>query len=64
MLVREGYWPVNIRYAEDQERYYDALAMFNSNENADALTSLIAERAVEQLKYCIEIARQQEACRK
>lgn len=64
MLVREGYWPVNIRYAEDQERYYDALAMFNSNENADALTSLIVERAVEQLKYCIEIARQQEACRK
>lgn len=64
MLVREGYWPVNIRYAEDQERYYDALATFNSNESADALTSLIAERAVEQLKYCIEIARQQEACRK
>ena len=64
MLVREGKWPVNIRNAEDQERYYEAMATFNSDESADALTCLIAERAVEQLKYCIEIARQQEACRK
>ena len=55
MLVREGYWPVNIRYAEDRERYYEALAIFNRDNS---------ERAVEQLKYCIEIARQQEACRK
>ena len=61
MLVREGYWPVNIRYAEDRERYYEALAIFNRDNCADALTCLIAERAIEQLNYCIEIARQQQA---
>ncbi len=59
MLVREGYWPVNIRYAQDKERYYDALASYNSEGSADALTSLIVERAIEQLQYCIEIAKQQ-----
>lgn len=62
MLVRDGYWPVNIRYAEDQERYYDALASYNRDDSADALTCLIAERAIEQLNYCIEIASQQQAC--
>lgn len=60
MLVREGYWPVNIRYAQDKERYYDALALYDREGSADALTSLIAERAIEQLQYCIEIAKQQQ----
>lgn len=64
MLVREGFWPVNIRYAEDRTRYYDALASYNDTDNADELTSLIAQRAVEQLEYCLEIARQQEAARR
>lgn len=59
MLVREGYWPVNIRYAEDKERYYEALALYDEDSCADALTCLIAERAIEQLNYCIEIAQQQ-----
>lgn len=61
MLVREGYWPVNIRYAEDKERYYEALALYDEDSCADALTCLIAERAIEQLNYCIEIAQQQAA---
>lgn len=64
MMVREGFWPVNIRYAEDRIRYYDALASYNETGNADALTSLIAQRAAEQLEYCIEIARQQEAAQR
>ena len=63
MLVREGFWPVNIRYAEDRVRYYDALTSYNETGNADDLTCLIAQRAAEQLEYCIEIARQQEAAR-
>lgn len=45
MLVREGFWPVNIRYAEDRVRYYDALASYNETGNADDLTCLIAQRA-------------------
>lgn len=61
MLVREGFWPVNIRHAEDRVRYYDALASYNETDNADELTCLIAQRAAEQLEYCNEIARQQEA---
>ena len=60
MLVREGYWPVNIRYAQDKERYYDALALYDREGSADTLTSFIAERAIEQLQYCIEIAKQQQ----
>lgn len=64
MMVREGFWPVNIRYAEDRIRYYDALASYNETGNADALTCLIAQRAAEQLEYCIEIARQQEAAQR
>lgn len=63
MLVREGYWPINIRYAEDKERYYGDLADFDESGTAGALTSLTAERAIDQLKYCIEIARQQETAR-
>lgn len=61
MLVREGFWPVNIRYAEDRVPYYDALASYNETGNAEDLTCLIAQRATEQLEYCIEIALQQEA---
>lgn len=64
MLVREGFWPVNIRHAEDRVRYYDALASYNETDNADELTCLIAQRAAEQLEYCIEIARQQEAAQR
>ena len=51
----------NIRYAEDKERYYEALALYDEDSCADALTCLIAERAIEQLNYCIEIAQQQAA---
>ena len=61
MLVREGFWPVNIRYAEDRVPYYGALASYNETGNAEDLTCLIAQRATEQLEYCIEIARQLEA---
>ena len=45
MLVKAGYWPVNIRYAEDRQTYYDALTAFNKTGKADALTTLIAIRA-------------------
>ena len=60
MLVKAGYWPVNIRYAEDRQTYYDALTAFNKTGKADALTTLIAIRAKDQLDYCIHIARQKE----
>ncbi len=63
MLVREGYWPINIRYGEDRLNYYEALDAFRIKENADDLTSLIAMREVEQLTYCLKIALQQEKAR-
>lgn len=63
MLVREGYWPVNIRYGEDHLCYYEALESYHTNGNVDALTALIAVREAAQLSYCIDIARQQENAR-
>lgn len=58
MLVQAGYWPVNVRCKEDRQIYYDALAEFNQTGKADALTTLIANRAKAQLDYCIHIAKQ------
>lgn len=63
MLMRDGYWPVNIRYDEDRVRYYEALESYHTTGNADALTALIAVREASQLSYCIDIARQQENAR-
>lgn len=63
MLVKAGYWPVNIRYAEDRQRYYDALSEFNKTGKADALTALVAKRAKDQLDYCIYIAKQKDLVR-
>ena len=60
MLVQGGYWPVNVRYKEDRQIYYDALTEFNQTGKADALTMLIAKRAKDQLDYCIHIAKQKE----
>lgn len=60
MLVREGYWPINIRYAEDKERYYGALDSYDESGSSDALSCLVAERVIDQLRYCIEIAREQQ----
>lgn len=56
MLVQNGWWPVNIRYREDRNRYYDALAAFNETGCAEDLTVLIAERAAAQLELCIRVA--------
>ncbi len=58
MLVQAGYWPVNVRCKEDRQIYYDALTEFNQTGKADALTTLIAKRAKDQLDYCIHIAKQ------
>lgn len=63
MLVREGYWPANIRCQEDRERYYAALYSFQSRGNVDDLTALIAVREAEQLLYCLKIALQPEHAR-
>lgn len=60
MLLKAGYWPVNIRFAEDRQAYYRALSAYNLDGNADLLTALIAERAAAQLDYCIFIARQKD----
>lgn len=63
MLVREGYWPVNIRYDKDRENYYAALEAFQINGDIDPLTALIACRESSQLAYCVKIALQQEQAR-
>lgn len=60
MLVQAGYWRVNVRYKEDRQIYYNALTEFNQTGKADALTTLIAKRAKDQLDYCIHIAKQKE----
>lgn len=64
MLVQAGYWPVNVRCKEDRQIYYDALAEFNQTGKADALTTLIANRAKDQLDYCIHIAKQKALIKK
>lgn len=64
MLLQAGYWPINIRYAEDRERYYEALSDFNKTGKADALTALVANRAKAELDYCIHIARQKALVKK
>lgn len=64
MLVKAGFWPVNIRYAEDRQRYYNALTAFNRTNSPDELTMLIAARATDQLNYCIHIAKQKEEMHK
>ncbi len=63
MLVREGYWPANIRCREDRERYYAALYSFQSGGSVDDLAVLVAVREAEQLLHCLKIALQQEEAR-
>ena len=58
-LVRAGLWPVNIRYAEERLKYYDALEFWDIHQDITPLVALIAEREVAQLEYCIEIAKAQ-----
>ena len=63
MLVREGYWPVNIRYGQDRKNYYEALEAFQIKGDIDPLTALVASRESAQLAYCLKIALQQEQAR-
>ena len=58
-LVRAGLWPVNIRYAEERLKYYDALEHWDIYQDISPLVALIAEREIDQLQLCIEIAREQ-----
>lgn len=59
-LVRAGYWPVNIRYAEERLRYYDAFEAWDTKKDLTPMVALIAEREIAQLKQCTEIAVAQE----
>lgn len=61
MLLKSALWPINIRFKEDRHQYYSALGEFIQTNNADALTKLIAQRAIDHLQYCIHIAEQKVA---
>lgn len=59
-LIKAGYWPINIRYADERLRYYEALEDFDNTKVPTKLIELIAEREIDQLSECLEIARQQD----
>ncbi len=59
-LVRAGYWPVNIRYAEERLRYYEAFEAWDTKKDLTPMVALIVEREIAQLKQCTEIAVAQE----
>ena len=55
-LVRNGLWPVNIRYGADRLNYYEAFDTWRATGNIAPMTSIIAAREIEQLKYCCQVA--------
>lgn len=52
-LIRSGYPPINIKYA-DRRRYYEAFGNYAADGSADAMITLVAEYLRERLKEMIE----------
>ena len=58
LLVRAGFWPVNIRYGDDRQAYYGALETWHQDRDLGPMTALLAAREIEQLEECCRIADQ------
>ena len=52
-LIRSGYPPINIKYA-DRRQYYEAFGNYATDGSADAMTTLVAEYLRDRLKEMIE----------
>ena len=53
-LIREGYPPINIKFA-DRRKYYDAFDAYYRDNNAGVMTDLIAEYVSERLDEYLRI---------
>lgn len=53
-LIREGYPPINVKFA-DRKRYYDAFDAFYRDGDADAMIALIAEYVHARLDEYLEV---------
>lgn len=55
-LIRSGYPPINVKFA-DRKRYYDAFDAFYRDENADEMILLVAEYVNERLERYLEVCK-------
>ena len=53
-LIREGYPPINVKFA-DRKRYYDAFDVFYRDDNTGAMIKLIAEYVDKRLDEYLEV---------
>ena len=53
-LIRNGYPPINVKFA-DRKKYYDAFDEYYRNGNADKMTELIAGYVNERLDYYMRV---------
>lgn len=55
-LIRSGYPPINVKFA-DRKRYYDAFDAFYRDENADDMILLVAEYVNERLERYLKVCK-------
>ena len=55
-LIRSGYPPINVKFA-DRKRYYDAFDAFYRDENADDMILLVAEYVNERLARYLKVCK-------
>lgn len=55
-LIKEGYPPINVKFA-DRRRYYDAFDSYARNGSAEDMTTLIAEYLVNRMQTVVDIIR-------
>lgn len=56
-LIKAGYPPINVKYA-DRRRYYDAFNSYATDGSPDAMITLIAEYLMERLQTMIDTIQQ------